>query len=169
MVRLQIAAGIRRSALVRCPSGVFFILVLCLAACSTAIEPHATLDPRLRIGVPEGNADGTELGVRQLARNMTAEALTQISTEGRALPRLAESWSWEGENRLRIKLRDGVTLHDGRRFDAQMAAEQLAVAIAAGANRESYPGLGDVRSAIPDGTLDFTLNLAKASPSYRWT
>jgi peptide/nickel transport system substrate-binding protein len=105
------------------------------------------------------------LGVGQLAKNMTLEALTQISEEGRAVPRLAESWQWEDNgHRLRLKLREGVLLHDGRRFDAEMAAEALAREIGKNGNRDSYPGLAEVRKAVPVGELELVLELTAQSP-----
>lgn len=103
--------------------------------------------------------------MRQLARNMTLEALTQISAEGRALPRLAERWAWENDGRrLRVALRKGIALHDGRRLDAQTAAEALADAIEQTGNRDSHPSLAEVRSAIPLSALELALDLAKPSP-----
>jgi len=84
--------------------------------------------------------------------------------DGRAMPRLARSWSWElDDRRLRLKLRDDVVLHDGRRFDSQFAAEALAVAIARGANRALYPALRDVTAAIPDGRFDLLLDVSRPS------
>src|SRR5688572_11359354 len=130
--RLRVRAGARcRSALFQCSSGIFFLVALSFTSCARPQEEPTGSGAELRIGVPEGNADGTELGVGQLAKNMTLEALTQISAEGRALPRLAESWTWEDNGRrLRLRLRAGVVLHDGRQFDAHIAAEALAREIA---------------------------------------
>jgi peptide/nickel transport system substrate-binding protein len=134
-------------------------------SCARAQEEPAVNRAELRIGVPEGNTDGTELGVGQLAKNMTLEALTQISAEGRALPRLAESWTWEDSGRrLRLKLREGVVLHDGRQFDSHIAAEALAREIAQKGNRDSYPALADVRAVTPAGKLDLVLELTTEAP-----
>jgi peptide/nickel transport system substrate-binding protein len=166
VARLQSFAGtLRRSTLTQCASGVFLVLALLFSGC-TSTEPASTpQETELRIGVPEGNTDRTELGVKQLRRNLTLEALTQISEEGRAGPRLAASWTWEdGERRLRIRLREGVVLHDGRHLDAQTVAEALAVAVADPSNRDSSPAFPDLRAAIPLGELDLVLQLAKPSP-----
>ncbi len=141
------------------------MVALSFTSCARPQEEPTGSGAELRIGVPEGNADGTELGVGQLAKNLTLEALTQISAEGRALPRLAESWTWEDNGRrLRLRLRAGVVLHDGRQFDAQTAAEVLGREIAQKGNHDSYPTLADVRSATADGKLDLVFELAKESP-----
>ena len=99
----------------------------------------------------------------QLARAITLEGLTQLTTEGRAVPRLAESWTAEHQQ-LRLKLRKNVLLHDGRRLDAQGAAEALATAVANESNRASYPALQDVRGAIPQGNSELILELRGPSP-----
>jgi peptide/nickel transport system substrate-binding protein len=165
-LRLRSLAGLhRRSALVQCTSGVLFVLGLSAAACTQAQNRTAPAkDVELRIGVPEGNTAGPELGVHQLAKNMSLEALTQITEDGRALPRLAASWQWDDERHLRIRLREGVLLHDGSSFDAQTSAEALAGVIADPSNRDSYPALADVRGAIPIGKSELILELAERSP-----
>jgi len=87
-----------------------------------------------------------------------------MSVDGRALPRLAESWSWENEGqRLRFTLRSGVTFHDGTQFTATVAAEALSRAIARPANRALYPSVGDITSVHPDGDLELVLDLARPS------
>ena len=118
---------------------------------------------QLIIGVPEGNAASPELGVRYLANQITLEGLTQLGIEGRALPRLAKSWVWEHDQRLRLRLRDDVVLHDGRRFDSQLAAEAVAVAVARPSNRASYPALIDVVAAVPDGPFELLLDISGPS------
>jgi peptide/nickel transport system substrate-binding protein len=145
--------------------GVFFVLLLCLS-CTDAEDGAATDGSELRIGVPEGIADGTEVGVGQLTRTIALEGLTQLSAEARAIPRLAESWAWENdERRLRIRLRQDITLHNGSRLDAKTAAEALAAVIAKGGTLASYPALADVRDVLPQGQFDLLLDLREPSPS----
>ncbi len=114
------------------------------------------------IGVSE-SGPGTELGLGQLVDQITTENLTGIAADGRAVPRLAKSWSWERDDyRLRLNLRDDVVLHDGRRFDSQLAAEALAKAIGSGASA-TYVALRDITAAIPDGPFDLLLELSNRS------
>jgi peptide/nickel transport system substrate-binding protein len=115
----------------------------------------------LTIGVPEGNIESPEGGAGQLANEIALEGLTQVGIDGRAMPRLAKSWNWEnGERRLRLRLRDDVVLHDGRRFDSQLAAEALAVALAKRTNRNAYPALTEVTAARPDGPFELLLDVS---------
>ena len=146
-------------------SGVFVLLLVCLSSCTDADYGAPTDTAELRIGVPEGNADGSEVGVGQLTRTIALEGLTQLSAEGRAMPRLAESWTWENdERRLRIRLRQDITLHDGTRLDAQAVGEALATVIAKGGTLASYPALADVRDVLPQGQFDLVLELKDRSP-----
>jgi len=114
--------------------------------------------------VAESSAENSQQGKGQLARAITLEGLTQLSADGRALPRLAESWASENDTRLRLKLRPNVMLHDGRRLDAQSAAKALTNAAADDANRAQYPALQDVRDVIPVGDSELVLELRTPSP-----
>ncbi len=118
----------------------------------------------LVIGVPETTEQDAERGLQHLVDQIQTETLTDSGDDGRALPRLARSWSWEADDlRLRLKLRDDVLLHDGRRFDSQLAAEALAIAISRASNRAGYPALRDVIGARPDGPFDLLLELSRRS------
>lgn len=48
------------------------------------------------------------------------DTLTRYDSQLKPQPELAESWSWSNDNRtLTLKLRQGVTFHTGRPFDAE--------------------------------------------------
>jgi peptide/nickel transport system substrate-binding protein len=56
-----------------------------------------------------------------------AEPLIALDANGRPVGRLAERWIWENDRRdLRIFLRPGTKLHDGRTLDAHLARSFLA-------------------------------------------
>jgi len=130
---------------------------------STTIPPSRSV---LTIGVPEGSAAGTGTGLGQLTNTLTQEGLTQTSTstDGRALPRLAESWTWENSGRrLRLRLRSGVTFHDGTPLTSAVAAEALERAIARPSNRALYPSVADITSIRSYGDLELVLELSQPS------
>ena len=144
--------------------GVLLLAVSLSVACNYVGEQPGDSPMPLVIGVSEGRAEGTEFGVGHLADQISTETFTAIGIDGRAQPRLARSWSWErNERQLRVRLREDVLLHDGRRFDSQLAAETLAVAIARRANRAQYPALSDVTGAIPEGPFELVLELGRPS------
>lgn len=156
-------AGGRRHGPTGFGGGVLLSLCLVLAACaSDAGRDREGSDAPLRIGISD-SGPGNEVGVGQLVNQITTENLTGVGADGRAVPRLAMGWSWErDDHRLRIELRDDVLLHDGRRFDSQLAAEALAIAIGQGA-QANYVALGAVTAAIPDGPFDLLLELSRPS------
>jgi peptide/nickel transport system substrate-binding protein len=143
--------------------GVFFLLAISSGCTSTPPATAPTKDV-LVIGTPEGTAAGAENGVRQVARTLSLEGLTQLSADGRAVARLADKWEWEnGGLRLRLFLHAGVTFHDGRPMDARLAAEALRAAISRQANRALYPSLNYVTSVEASGDSQVLLNLSQPS------
>ena len=141
-------------------------MVLQAIACDQTEQRKSSSADRLVIGFSAGNRQSAELGIGELATQLTLEGLTLVGAEGRAMPRLARAWTWEDNDlRLRLKLRDDVLLHDGRRFDSQIAAEALAAAIARRENRAAYPLLRDVTAAIPNGPSDLILYTSTKSTS----
>ncbi|MBI4886194.1 MAG: ABC transporter substrate-binding protein [Acidobacteria bacterium] len=143
-------------------------VVFCIA-CSACGRPDVANSPSQRVltvGFPEAAVPGTEVGLAQLINVLTLEGLTQtsLSVDGRALPRLAESWNWEDEGRrLRLQLRSGVTFHDGTAFTSTVAAEALNRAIARASTRALYPSVADVTSVRPEGDLQLVLDLSRPS------
>ena len=81
---------------------------------------------------------------------LSLEGLTQLGEDGRAVPRLAEKWQWEG-TKLRVTLREGVTFHDGTPLTASLAATILRDAISRPGNQSLYPSFLDVASISVDG------------------
>src|SRR5688572_21690898 len=141
--------------------GVVFLAAS--TACGVSGTPIPPSRNVLTIGVPEGSAPGTGTGLGQLTNTLTLEGLTQTSTstDGRALPRLAESWTWEnGGRRLRLRLRSGVTFHDGTPLTSAVAADALKRAIARGANRALYPSVADITSIQSEDDLVLVLELS---------
>jgi peptide/nickel transport system substrate-binding protein len=154
----------RRSALwVRC--GVFLFVTSIGFGCRPAPAQSSSRATELIIGFPEGNVTAPDLGTGQFTSNLSMEGLTsRPDMDGRALPRLAESWQWENDGfRLRFKLRPGVFFHDGRPMSATIVADILRAAIGRPNIAESYPSLADIRSVHVDGELEIFLELSRRS------
>jgi peptide/nickel transport system substrate-binding protein len=144
--------------------GVVFLSALAGCDVSTSDRPN----PRnvLTIGFPEDTAAVTGTGLGQLTNTLTLEGLTQTSTsqDGRALPRLAESWKWDNNGRrLRLRLRTGVTFHDGTPLTSTIASDALKRATARASNRALYPSVADITSIRPEGDLDLVVELSQPS------
>lgn len=48
------------------------------------------------------------------------EHLAELDKDGALVPRLATGWRWLDERTLEVSLRQGVTFHNGERFDAEI-------------------------------------------------
>jgi peptide/nickel transport system substrate-binding protein len=64
---------------------------------------------------------------------------------------------------LRVRLRRGVTFHDGTPLTSTVAADALSRAIARPSNRALYSSVADIRSVRPDGDLQVVLELSQPS------
>ena len=144
--------------------GVFFLAALCAVACQESSPKKTARLDTLTIGFPEGIVPGTELGLSSLANTLSLEGLSQLDVNGRAVPKLAQRWTWENEGlRLRVNLRPDVTFHDGTPLTSTLIVAALREAIARPSNRGLYPSLADVKDARPDGELEVVFDLTRRS------
>ena len=118
----------------------------------------------LTIGVPGGVIAGTDLGLQNLASNLSTEGLTQLGVDGHAVPKLARSWTWENDGkRLRILLRTGVTFHDGTPLTSALAAKLVTAAVNRPSNLRLFTSLSDITDVRPDGDEAIVLDLKQQS------
>ena len=151
----------------RMTAGVAALLLLTLAAVgacqSTASPPHAATV--LRIGFGTGAAGRAAL-VNNLTDLLVSEPLIGRQVDGRPIPHLAGSWRWEeGNKRVRVQLRRGIRLHNGKPLTAVLVARSLneQVARARAAMPQAYDTVVHIGSdgqdvvvvdlARPDGLL----------------
>jgi peptide/nickel transport system substrate-binding protein len=152
----------RRRTVLRLWCGVVFLALL--PACSPPEQVTSTVRNILTIGFPEGEIASAETGLGQLITGFTLEGLTQVNVDGRAVPRLAQSWKWENNGlALRLTLRPDVKFHNGTALTATAAAEALSAAIARPANRALYPFLADIVGVRADSDVDLVLDLSERS------
>ena len=144
--------------------GVFFLATAVLPACKSTTSANSAPTNQLTIGFPEGAISSADQGVAALTNQLSLEGLTQVSADGRPLPRLADSWSWENNGlTLRLRLHAGVTFHDGTPLTSSIAASALRAAIAKPANRALYPSLLDVTAIRPINDLQLALDVSRPS------
>ena len=80
-------------------------------------------------------------------QGLTTDGLLQTTADGRHEPRLAESWSIEDEGRVvMVKLREGVTFHDGVALDAEAVKDFLDAARTDARQLRDHPALGDIET-----------------------
>jgi peptide/nickel transport system substrate-binding protein len=156
----QVVASRRRSEFaLRCGAAVLAAFAI---SCSNEPPPSASTSSQteLTVGFPEATGD-PELGTGAFAQLLSLEGLTILNANGRPMPRLADRWQWEQDGRvLRVHLRAGVFLHDGRPFDAPTAAAILSETVKRPRNLALYPSLSDIVSVAADeGTKDDALDI----------
>jgi peptide/nickel transport system substrate-binding protein len=136
-----------------------------LAASCTAKAPDTVAIPsQLVIGNPEGRVEGTELGVRALAAQISVESLTQLRIDGRPIPKLAESWWWtEGGRQLNLNLRPNIQFHDGAPLTAELASQLLNTAVASPSNRAVFTSFADIEAIRWEGDRQVIFDLFRPS------
>ncbi len=143
------------------------ILLLCSTACSpnSASSPSAqsTAPVTLTIGFPLLTVEDPLHGVRQAARLASLEGLTTQNIDGRALPRLAESWSNSSDGLTwTIHLRPTALFHDGSPVDANAVKRSLERSLGTSQGRLS-PGLQNVVSIDAPQPYQLTIRLSERS------
>jgi peptide/nickel transport system substrate-binding protein len=95
---------------------------------------------------------------------LSVESLTQLATDGRTVPKLAESWWWEKNGRqLNVNLRPGIEFHDGTPLTADLAAKILGDAVARPSNRALFTSLSDVTAVRSSGERQVIFDLSQPS------
>jgi peptide/nickel transport system substrate-binding protein len=94
------------------------LAALCASGCDGQIGAASPAPPSeplyVQIGTALPPAGVPTAGVRGLVRGLYAEGLVLADRVGRISPRLAAEWKWlQGGKVLELKLRRGVTFHDG--------------------------------------------------------
>jgi peptide/nickel transport system substrate-binding protein len=121
----------------------------------------------IRIGVgalpatldPHKNTAGISLATYFQLYN----GLTRIDAAGRLQPSLAESWRWINEKTFQVKLRKGVTFHNGEPFDAAAAKWNIGRVLDPETKSPVKDRIPTVTGA--EAVDPLTLNLHNSSPS----
>ncbi len=143
--------------------GVTLFFLAFTSGCDRSTSPTSSTLRTLTVGVPEAFT-GAEFSLQNLASNMSLEGLAQLSPDGRALPKLAQDWSWDPDGlTLRVNLRKDVTFHDGTPLTASLVADILRKAIARPSNRALYTSFADVREVHAVGDLQVAFELERHS------
>jgi peptide/nickel transport system substrate-binding protein len=99
--------------------------VTMLASAAAAQKQGGSITVGLELDIP--GLDPIKVGVYDTAAEMAAallfDTLTAIDDSGKAVPKLAESWTHSNDYKTWMyKLRPGVKFHDGTPFNAQAVA-----------------------------------------------
>jgi peptide/nickel transport system substrate-binding protein len=134
-----------------------------LIACSP--DPSARQPPAspisLIVGVPPGSH--SDIGIQQLPRLLSFEALILTGRDGHPRPGLAEAWQVSADGlRWQFTLRDGVRFHDGTPLTAELVKQTLDAFLQTPPGR-SAPGLQDITSIEAAGQHELAIALRAPS------
>jgi peptide/nickel transport system substrate-binding protein len=136
------------------------------------VEPEPTAEPEpeveqiLRIALRQGPetldvTTGSQHSWK--AEYLIYDALIRMGEDGKPVPSLAASWENLDENTWQLKLREGVTFHNGEKFDANAVKFSLDDML----NPDN--GFGYIRFLGPIAEVtvvdDYTINIITGSPS----
>ena len=155
----------KRRTATRLTCGVCFLILSFVQGGCTGRGPTQTATrDQLTIGVPEGVVEGTELGMRSLVSMLSIESISQLSDDGRPVPKLAESWWWSNNGlELNINLRPGIQFHDGSPLTATLAAKILDQAVRKPSNRALFTSFSDIKSIKTSGDRQVIIELTQPS------
>src|SRR3974390_1683523 len=113
--------------LIRRPAFVHAVLVAVLGLATPAQAQKQGRSIRVVLEADIPGLDPLKVGVYDTAAEMAAalifDTLTTLDDSGKAVPKLAESWTHSEDYKTwTFKLRSGVKFHDGTPFNAQAVA-----------------------------------------------
>jgi peptide/nickel transport system substrate-binding protein len=147
-------------------AAVAVLMTSASAACFTSEPgPDGDGERRLRValaGPPNRRLSPFSQDAWRGAQLGASETLVTIDQAGAVTPSLAESWSQVDASTVRLKLRAGVSFHDGTALTAAHAAHSLAHAIAAKPVLRALVSVRLTVTAVGDDTLE--LHTARPDP-----
>ena len=142
----------------------FLLFLALVAGCGKEPEPAEEGPVVARIGVPEADVSGADMGLGNFPAIFGREGLTIRGFDGRVRPRLAKSWEPSSDGLTwRLTLQDGVTFHDGTRLTAAIVVKTLRAATANPARLGLFPGLADVVRIDEASPSEVTITLKRRS------
>lgn len=110
---------------------------------------------------------GNGFAVDRMLFNQLFDALLRLETDGSLSPALADSWAYSEDNlTLTVKLREGVSFHDGTPFDADAAAYNLLRAIDPQLNAPHTKDLENVSAVTTTGPMTIEIHLSEPSGAF---
>ncbi len=107
-------------------------------------QPPIPANVTLTIGYPHMTGEGQLHGIQQGSRLISREGLTLPNRDGKALPRLAESWAESADGLTwTFKLRANALFHDDTPVDSFAVKRSLERSLAS-SDIDLYPGLTDI-------------------------
>ncbi len=150
--------GLRHCSIRSFKAALVGLLLVVGPACQRPAERQPPAQVVLRIGFGLATGQTPQAGLRQFASNLAQEGLITIGKDGRARPRLAESWTVSADGLTwRFQLKKGVTFHDGQPFDAAHVKDALQAQLP-GYLGPPFADVADIR-AVGENEIEFSLKV----------
>src|SRR5438093_2258305 len=154
---LRIKRSRARQPIIRATAAAVILLLMLASACSRSKPATERLPITLRIGLGlTAGATGTQRALELVARNIALEGLVSLPRDGRAVPRLAESWSVSQDGLTwRLRLHPHATFHSGKPANAEVVRNILQTQLP----QDLGPAFEDIASirAVSDFELEVSL------------
>jgi peptide/nickel transport system substrate-binding protein len=154
------------SACTRCPSAILIITLIASAvACRREPGGEGSTPPvRVVVGIAQPRRGvAPDTGIAGVARLLQVASLVAVDPVGRAQPALADRWETSDQLTWRIRLRHGLTFHDGTPLTAAAVRDLIAPDGAVGDTFDVLPGLRDVTAVDAPGPDELVVRLRRHS------
>lgn len=147
------------------PGLALFAVILQTTSCSkpATVLSNPAVPVTLTIGVPNIIGQDPLRGIQGVARLIALEGLITVGRDGRAIPRLAESWSSSDDGLTwTFKLRPASVFHDGTPVDSKTVKASLEQSVAS-QDRDLSPGLSDILAIDTPSQHELVIRLRNQS------
>jgi peptide/nickel transport system substrate-binding protein len=133
------------------------LIALAIPACSRSSSPSGS-STTLTIGTAIPPVQDENSGLNVIIDLLTLEVPVQVGWDGKPIPRVLDRWKWSPDGlSVRLRLRPGLTFHDGTKLTNIIAADILKQILDPSGNAVSKT----VTSIVPEGSDEIVIHTSQ--------
>ena len=133
------------------------LIALPIPACSRYSSPSGS-STTLTIGTAIPPVRDETAGLNVIIDLLTLEVPVQVGWDGKPIPRVIDRWQWSADGlSVRLRLRSGLTVHDGTKLTNIIAADILKQILDPSGNAVSKT----VTSIVPEGSDEIVIHTSQ--------
>ena len=133
------------------------LIALAIPACSRSSSPSGS-STTLTIGTAIPPVQDENSGLNVIIDLLTLEVPVQVGWNGKPIPRVIDRWKWSPDGlSVRLRLRPGLTFHDGTKLTNIIAADILKQILDPSGNAVSKT----VTSIVPEGSDEIVIHTSQ--------
>ena len=133
------------------------LIALAIPACSRSSSPSGS-STTLTIGTAIPPVQDENSGLNVIIDLLTLEVPVQVGWDGKPIPRVIDRWKWSPDGlSVRLRLRPGLTFHDGTKLTNIIAADILKQILDPSGNAVSKT----VTSIVPEGSDEIVVHTSQ--------